>query len=463
MDFFYDGQTKRYIQQVIRLFSQFKIDHGKDSSGNTQMFKVNCVYGDSDRMAQHIKRGNSENTLTATPFLAAYDIDMQPNPERRQNPTHEDNVKIHKQKFDSEKNEYTGEIGHVYTVKRFMPVPYTMTVNVDLWYTMTDHKLQIAEQIMTLFNPDLTLQTSTNNADWTALTTIKSVNINWNSRGVPTGVDDALRMCTFSFEIPIMINPPVKLKKQKVIEQIVIDMYHSTEIESALSYSAENILNLNAETLGKIFSDSNYMDRTIVTPSNYHIKVEGNIITLLGADQGEKDSDGNLHEWDSLFVEYGQLQENISLLQLRPGNDIEKLDFDFIGRLSSHTEPNKLIWNVDLETIPDNTMDAVDAFVDPTNNVPGDQLIGIPFNGMRLLISENIIPSKAWGNLTASPDDIIEFNGATWSISFDASTSTSEHNTYNNFSSKYLKYDSTNGWYVIPDGTWGPGFWKLNI
>ena len=39
-----------------------------------------------------------------------------------------------------------------------MPVPYLLNMQVDVWTSNTDQKLQLMEQILVLFNPALEIQ-----------------------------------------------------------------------------------------------------------------------------------------------------------------------------------------------------------------------------------------------------------------------------------------------------------------
>ena len=58
MQFFYDGQIRRYITQIIRLMSNFSY---KDGDGGLKTIPV--MYGDISRQVSHIIRDNSENKL----------------------------------------------------------------------------------------------------------------------------------------------------------------------------------------------------------------------------------------------------------------------------------------------------------------------------------------------------------------------------------------------------------------
>lgn len=464
LSYFYDDQFRRYIEQIQRVFSNFQIKTGFDAYGNERFKRIPCVYGDSDRMVQHIKRQNTENMLTPVPFISVYETSVEVAPERRQNPNHVDSRHVTERHHSQDTNAYTEDAGSRYTVQRYMPVPYNMRVNVDVWFSQNHHKFQIAEQIMTLFNPDINIQTSTNPFDWTGLTTLTLESVDWQSR-VPSGVEDSIRMISFVFIVPIYINPPAKLKRQKLIHQIVTDIYSTTIDDGSTIRNSIDTIGVTAfDTIEAIFDNSGHVGRIVVTPNNHTIHVNGNIITLLGSDYQETDSDGNLYNWADLIDQYdAPLIDSISMLRLRPADDIEEADYDYIGRLRQHADVNKLYWAADLETIPADTLSAIDVMIDPDRNLPSGDLPAVE-NGQRYIISDNEIRPDAmgtvWNNISASVGDIIEFNGASWGVVFDASTETGVEYTTNSYSGKKLKFENGE-WTILPDGIWDAGFWRL--
>ena len=101
-----------------------------------------------------------------------------------------------------------------------MPVPYNLNMAVDLWCSNTDQKLQILEQILVLFNPAVELQANDNPLDWTNITNVELIDINYSSRTVPQGTTSELDVATLTFSLPVWLNPPAKVKKQSIIQYI---------------------------------------------------------------------------------------------------------------------------------------------------------------------------------------------------------------------------------------------------
>src|SRR5210317_892445 len=163
--FFYDKQIRRYITQFIRMVSNFQVEFGKDRDGNTALQRVPVIYGDSSRQAQSIIGNNSENTINATPCMAVYIAGLDYDRSRIQNPTYVDKLQLRERFYDTATGDYSTTQGDTLTVERLMPVPYRLTIKLDIWTSNTEQKLQLIEQLTSLFNPALEIQSTDNYVD----------------------------------------------------------------------------------------------------------------------------------------------------------------------------------------------------------------------------------------------------------------------------------------------------------
>ena len=121
---------------------------------------------------------------------------------------------------------------------RLMPVPYKLSLKLDLWTSNTEQKLQLWEQLVQLFNPALEVQSTDNYVDWGSLSYALLTDTNWTSRSVPTGGDEPIDIATFSFDLPIWISTNAKVKKLGVI-QTVIDSFQDINTLENLSSQLE--------------------------------------------------------------------------------------------------------------------------------------------------------------------------------------------------------------------------------
>ena len=441
MDYWYDGQIRRYLIQLIRVFSHFQIQE-RDSNGNPIYTRVPVKYGDSSRMVAAILRQNSENILQNAPQIALTLQSLRTAPDRIQDPYYTDKVQVAERKWDTDQGIYTSEQGNLWTVDRYMPVPYDMTIQVDCWTTNTTNKLELLEQMFVLFNPSLQLQSNDNPLDWSSVFEVKMTDINWSSRGVPSGTDDALDIATLTFEVPIWISPPAKVSRQKIIQRIVSNVHNVVDIDN-LGYS-----------FGYYdFFDDLLPDATIVvSPNDYRVSVSGSTAILV-------DNAGIEQDWGNLIEMQGELTQS-SRLELNISNDPLESDQVVIGTVADNPmSTSSLIFNLDADTLPSNTLANVDMIIDPRAVSPGSGLANASTGQRYLLIEDISTDTLGWG-FEASSNDIIEYSGSTWEVSFDSSAVTSEQWMTNAFTSAQFKWTGSQ-WQSSWEGTYNPGFFRL--
>ena len=222
MDFFYDGQIRRYVTQFMRVFIGFKY-----KAGNGDEISVPVSYGDMTRQVAAIIKENSENKMPSVPKISCYISALEMDTSRLSDPTFVSKVHVRERRFTdaSGTREYQNAQGGNYTVERLAPTPFKMTMKADIWTSNTDQKLQLLEQILVLFNPSLELQTTDNYLDWTSLSTLYLTSTNFTSRTIPAGAESEIDVCTLDFEIPIYITAPAKVKKLGIVQTIVSNVF----------------------------------------------------------------------------------------------------------------------------------------------------------------------------------------------------------------------------------------------
>jgi hypothetical protein len=272
MQYWYSAQLRQYRLQFIRAFSGFSVKTGRGGPNNTEeLLKVPCRYGDPSRVAASIVRGNSENKVLTVPFITCYISSLVMNASRRQDPYFSRSVQVNERLYDEQLNRYTNEIGNRYRVDMYMPVPYDVTMQVDIWTNNEDIKEQLLEQIMVLYNPTIDIQTSNNPIDWTVLTYIEMMeNINWSSRTIPVGTDNPIDVATIQFKFPIWINPPAKVKKQVLIEEIITNIVQGYKYPNAMEWSEYEFLARDITT-----PDDAIIRITNVDPTTYALSLCG--------------------------------------------------------------------------------------------------------------------------------------------------------------------------------------------
>jgi len=409
--FFYSGQIRRFVTQFIRMFSNFQVQFGQDRDGNVSLLRVPVIYGDMDRQIGQILRNNSENALNHVPAMAAYITNLTYDRERVQEPYHVSKVHLRERQYDPTTGNYTVNQQDSITVERLMPVPYKLEMRLDIWTSNHTQKLQLIEQIYTLFNPSLEIQNTDNYLDWTSLSMVTLSQNTWSSRTIPAGAEDTIDITSMTFELPIWLSTPAKVKKLGVIQKIIASIYDP-----------------QGEIDDSIFNESNRVSRQYITPLQYGLVLLDN--TLLLVKQSEIATDdgkiGTRDSWPALIDVYGRISEGISQIRLQ----IDDSGTEVVGTIELHpTDNSLLVFNIFEDTLPVNTQAPINAVVDPLTVDPDNIDIIRPAAGTRYLILSDIGSfddneiALAWKGLNnlelvARKNDIIEYNGVNWWVSF---------------------------------------------
>jgi len=457
---FYDGQIRKFLTQFIRILSNFSVETGKGKDDTVTLRQVPVVYGDMTRQVANIIRQNSENALQYAPRIAAYVRELNYDRERMQNPYHIEKQHLRERNYNETTEQYDNKLGAGYTVEKVMPSPFRLEVTADIWTTNTDQKLQIMEQILYLFNPDFEIQKTDNYLDWTSLSYVELTSVTFSSRTIPIGADTEIDVATLTFSMPIWLSPPLKVKKLGVIQKIIMSIYDDD---------------------GGIVSgliDGSLLSRSYITPNNYGLLVTGNQLRLLGSTGTSVTSGGdgfytganepsNLDpfdtfgpaiNWKILLDQYGKVRNDTSQIRLKQptGNEI-------IGTIATSTlDDTILLYNIDQDTIPANTLTSVKKIINPLTYAPSS-----PQTNDRYLIIDQIgdstatVQSSTWGTLIASVGDIIEYDGSAWKKVFDAShpDSTQHYVTNSNTGIQYRFNGSE--WVKSYEGIYTAGNWSI--
>ncbi len=450
--YFSDNQIRRFLIQFAKIFSNWQVTKGKDPAGHPILVRVPVMYGDSSRQAATIIANNSASNLPSAPLITYYITGLEYDQRRTQDPTFVDRINVRQRTYNSETLAYEQTQGQAFTVERLMPVPYTLRITVDMWTTNYNQKLELIEQLGTLFNPSLEIQSTDNFIDWTSLSVVYQDGLTFSSRSIPQGSGNPIDVLSWKFYIPIWISTASKLKKLGVVEKIIASIFKG----NALSDIQDDDLLLGT--------------RQKITPYGYKLLLIGNSLQLLPANQDFYPSNIDLDlppnpntslYWSSLLNVYGTIRPGISQIWLQN----PYMDTEIIGTIvPDPVDDRLLIYNIDTDTLPQNTLNPVDSVINPLLTGPNSGLPGA-INGRRYLIVENIGHANnttvAWGNLIANANDIIQYSSSTnlWTVSFDSSAATTVQYVTNLTTNVQYRYNvddtvwmkSFEGWYEQGD------------
>jgi hypothetical protein len=466
--YFYDDQLRRFLLQFARIFSNFDVEYGANEAGQgpgstvDTLVRVPVRYGDASRQAQTILQNNSASNMPSTPLMTFYITDLKYDRPRMQEPYFVDNIAVRQRTWDSDTQSYETTQGNAFTIERAMPVPYEMTINLDIWTSNTNQKMQLLEQILTLFNPSLEIQSTDNYIDWTSLTVLYLKDVRWSSRTIPIDAGNPIDVATLSFTLPMWITPPAKVKKLGVIERIITSVYDAQgDLVNALTNS-----------------DLLLGTRQRFTPFAYQVLLVDGKLQALRPAQIVDESDASLTApnsppsnllWHSVVGMYGTLRPGISYITLEQPDGT-----DVTGTVAyDPTDDRFLLFTINAGTVPANTLPPITAVIDPLVSGPG---AGLPAAvvGQRYLLTQDtgswVNPDTAnpvaWTGtfgqpLVARANDIIEFDGQFWQIAFDRTSSPDNIQYVTNLTSE-LQYRWTGtAWVKSYQGLYPGGSWSL--
>jgi len=459
----------------------------KDGSG--KLTEVPVMYGDITRQVGHILRDNSENKIPSAPRMAVYVTSLEMDTARLADSSYVNKLNIRERAYDADGKEYLNTEGKNYTVERLMPTPYTLGVNVDMWTSNTDQKLQILEQILMLFNPSLEIQTTDNYVDWTSLSVVNLGNINFSSRSIPIGTESEIDVATLGFTTPIYISPPTKVKRLGVVTSIVQSIYDESKGTIELSNSvvqgqqadsdipsADIRTSVSITPTGTIATSENNRDvfrtdaSTVITNTykDYDLLVMGNTAKII-----RKGVVGSVL-WEAYIKAFPEVFEaGITELRLKR-KDVAN---EIAGTVAiNSTDPTELIINWDSDSLPSDTVisgptgdaNKISYIIDPTKTSP----VSLRSTGTRILLlgtgigdATNTDGADDWKNIDgsdfiASENDIVEWDGSKWHVVFDASSSTDTVYTTNLNTGVQYKWDSGE-WILSFEGEYPHGTWRL--
>ena len=417
-------------------------------------------YGDASRNAQVIIQENSRNSMPASPLMTFYVSSLDYDRPRMQEPYHVSKLNVRQRTYDTETDSYETTQGNAFTVERLMPVPYKLGITLDIWTSNTNQKMQLLEQLLTLFNPSLEIQSTDNFIDWTSLSVVDLESVTWTSRTVPIGTENPIDMATIKFSLPIWLSSPAKVKKLGVVERVIMSMYDAQGDVNNAIYDNDLLLGTRIQ----------------VTPWMYEVVVVGNQVQCLqsrtivpnGSNEDLNPTAivaGSSLLWPAVINAYGVLRPGISQLRLdqEDGTTI-------VGTIVINPNDDRLlILDIDQDTAPQNTLPPITAIIDPLISGPNYGLPA-PAVGQRYLLTEstgssiNTYPPEAWQGavgqqLIASANDVIEWTGSYWKIVFNSVAQSATVQYVTNITTN-VQYEWNNSMWVksyqgvYPGGTW---------
>lgn len=233
--YYYDQQIRNYTLQFMAIFSGLQVQVGKWNGEDEQLISVPVRYGDPDRVVAAILANNTQNSPIRLPVMSAYMRGLQVAPDRM----HGTGVE--------RRNTYVPVGGlvpdDIQVIYQRNPTPYNMDMELSIMTSNTDQMWQIVEQILVLFDPQLTVQTSDSLFDMSRLTSVTLVNGPSYDNAYPAGQEKRYVKVALTFEMPIYLSVPADIKKNYV-ERILMRI---GAVSSSSNTSDEIIADLDSQ------------------------------------------------------------------------------------------------------------------------------------------------------------------------------------------------------------------------
>ena len=203
--YYYNKQLKKFITGFANVFVGLHVTAGLDACGEPTMMEVPIRYGSSDRVVAALGADNTQNKQFNLPVMSCYMTGLEMNPDR----LHGVNT-VDTRKFMEQGGVFPTDLK---AIKRVMPIPYDMQMELSIYASNSDQMYQILEQILIMFNYDLQLQFNDAMFDWTKITKINLLGIS-NEENYPMGVDRRAIVWTFQMSMPIWLSPPLEIRRE---------------------------------------------------------------------------------------------------------------------------------------------------------------------------------------------------------------------------------------------------------
>lgn len=205
--YYYNSQFRKYLIQIMSIFAGLQVRVGKNETEDSRLISVPIFYGSRDRVVASLLADNTQNKPLRVPCMSAYLKDVSPAPDAR----HGIDV--------TRSNSYLPRSGlfpdDIKVVSQLMPIPYWLTVEVQLYASNTDQHFQLLEQILMLFNPSIQLQINDTTFDWTKIFTIELTGIR-NEENFPSGTDRRILQTNLEFRTLVYISAPAEVKSNYI-------------------------------------------------------------------------------------------------------------------------------------------------------------------------------------------------------------------------------------------------------
>ena len=373
--YWYYGNIRHMILCVLRLFQNFCVSSGVDEDGNQILKRVPVTFMSTDKSVVYMLNNNTDTVLQTVPKMVLALSNVKLNNDKISGaPYYPDETSFTEKKFNPDLGNYEYKPGNSYNITRLNPLPIGLEFKLFVLTTMMDQKLQLFEQIRSLFSPTLEIQTSENPIDWSRVTSIALTGLNWSSKGTTNLDSTTLDSMDMTFEIDMNIDMPTIVEKQTMIEQINERIGDGNSIDDIMGWDLS--------------------DTTIL----YHNPTKNAVQIFLNEESGKEKirliPSEIAKTWYDVFriygFDYNPLNKNIFVC-CHSDSNLDK-NINMRGHIIvDKNNPQIACYHIEEGSLPEANINPVNEIIDPHSFNPSDKI------GTRYLLTEDISNCELWG------------------------------------------------------------------
>lgn len=212
-NYYYNAQLKKSIIAFANIFTGLKVQTGNTVCGVDEV-EVPVRYGSTDRVVAAIAGDNTQNKPFSLPTMSCYmtGLDMAPDRQHGIN-------QVDRRTYLEQGGVFPTDVK---AIRRVMPIPFNMAMELSIYTSNTDQLYQILEQILILFDYDMQIQFNDAAFDWAKISRVLLSGIN-NEENYPMGAEKRAIIWSLNFEVEIWLSPPYEIR-QNIIKTIKLRM-----------------------------------------------------------------------------------------------------------------------------------------------------------------------------------------------------------------------------------------------
>ncbi len=210
--YYFNGQLARYVNQFQSIFQGLQVQIGKRNGDDEKLIPVEIHYSHCDRVLASIIADNTQNKPLKLPTMSTYMSGLSIAMNRARGV----GVEI--------RSAYVPVGGlvpnDIKVVHQRLPVPYDLTMDLNIYTSNTNQHFQILEQILPIFDPSINIQTSDSPYDITRLTKVELKDVQLDTN-YPIGTDRRIIQSKLTFTMPIEMQVPADVRHD-IVEKIFL-------------------------------------------------------------------------------------------------------------------------------------------------------------------------------------------------------------------------------------------------